>query len=347
MPVNSVDALKSRFTSVLSDRTVSLAEAQELIDLVKDGGGVTQSERRQLREQFITSTDLFEGPAKDRMNKFINDEVNALLIDDAVVTITDVTDRRDLPDPAVMKDDGRLVYEWTAGQLFVNGISDDDVMQGHIGNCYFPAAVAAVARQDPKIIEDAIKDNGDGTYTVRFFDVDWDGTVTEHKIEIDGQLPTQWGGLRYGHGRDRTELWVPLLEKAYAQWKGGYEQIGNGGFAGDVLEALTGRDSDYEDVSPSSNTDALYQNIKIALETKKALAATTHDKSKAAMYSGTGIYAWHVYSVIGVSEENGTKYIHLRNPWGEVEPAGNGPDDGHFKIDFAAFQKLYSAVHVA
>ena len=34
----------------------------------------------------------------------------------------------------------------------------------------------------------------------------------------------------------------------------------------------------------------------------------------------------------------------LRNPWGEVEPAGNGPDDGIFNLKLAEFQKLYQTL---
>ena len=345
---NSVDALKNRFNSYLRDGKLNSWETESLIRLTKDGGGVTNSERRQIREMFIANGDKFEPSAKERMNAFINDEIPNLLIDENVVD-NGVGTRTDLEDPAVMKDDvSSLKYEWVRGELFVDGVSKDDVVQGMIGNCYMVAGFAAVAQQQPDAIKNAITENRDGTFTVRFFEPSWGtGPAREVKVTIDGQLPTQYGGMRYGKGTDRTELWVPLLEKAYAQWKGGYEAIGNGGSAGNVMAALTGRRAGYDSLSPSRNEQEIFTKIKDTLAAGKGVAAGTHGEDQEAMYTGTGIYAHHAYSITGTSEENGTRYVHLRNPWGEVEPSGNGPDDGNFKLPMKDFLKLYSSLYTA
>jgi hypothetical protein len=344
--VNSVDALKTRFSATLADRKVTLPEAEELIALVKDGGGVTNSERRQLREQFIANGDVFEADARDRLGKFISDEIPNILIDDNVVV--DPNGRVDLDDPSVLSDDkDKLTFEWTRGALFVDGVSKDDVVQGMIGDCYMMAGFAAVAAQNPKAIEDAIKDNGDGTYSVRFFQTSSFGPAREVFVTVDGELPTRFGGMQYGKCRDRGELWVGLLEKAYAQWKGGYDAVGHGGSAGNVMAALTGRAPSYGYLSPSVDADATFAKIKAAIDSGKSAAAGTHGESDKAMYTGTGIYADHAYSILGTSEENGVKYVTLRNPWGEVEPSGNGADDGVFKLDLATFLKLYQSLYVS
>jgi hypothetical protein len=47
-----------------------------------------------------------------------------------------------------------------------------------------------------------------------------------------------------------------------------------------------------------------------------------------------------------VSQENGVKYVHLRNPWGESEPAGNGLDDGVFKLPLDQFMSLFSGISI-
>ncbi|MEN9799672.1 MAG: hypothetical protein RL653_3369 [Pseudomonadota bacterium] len=350
MPVNDINALKSRFNSALRNG-VTTREVESLIKLVKDGGGVTNSERRQLRELFIANGDKFEARAKERMNKFISEEMTALLIDDAVVgggTAGTGGTRRDLADPAVMKDDTNLKYEWVNGQLFVGGVSKDDVVQGMIGNCYLVAAFSSVAAQSPKAIQDAIKDNGDGTYTVRFFQTSYgSSSATPVNITVDGQLPTRWGGLNYGKGKDRSELWVPLLEKAYAQWKGGFENIGHGGAAGEVMAALTGRRASYTWLSTSSNEQSIFNQVKSSLAAGRSVAAGTHGEESKPMYTGTGMYANHAYSITGTSEENGVRYVHLRNPWGEVEPSGNGPDDGNFRIPVKDFLKFYSGLYIS
>src|SRR5687768_461380 len=96
MPVNSISALKSKFSQATEDKVVTTAEVEALIELVKDGGGVTNSERRQIREKFIQKKDLFEEAAKTRMDDFISKEIPGLLIDDPV--IGDGEGKTDLPD---------------------------------------------------------------------------------------------------------------------------------------------------------------------------------------------------------------------------------------------------------
>lgn len=345
--VNSAEALKNRFmTALQSGGKVYSREAKSIIALAKDGGGVTQSERRQLRELFVVHGDSFGPVAKKRMENFINNEIPGLLIDDPVVT--NGSGKKDLADPAVQAEDkGKLKYQWVDAKLFVNGADDDDVMQGYIGDCYLVAGFAAVAAHHPEVIENAIKDNKDGTYTVRFYESSWSGSARPVDVTIDGQMPTNNGGMYYGKNREKGELWVGLLEKAYAQWKGGYDAIGQGGSAGDVMSALTGRRDDYLWISKSTNHSEIYRKIETAISSGKAVAAGTHGEDEEALYKGTGVYAHHAYSISGVSTENGVKYVHLRNPWGEVEPSGNGPDDGHFKLDMQTFLKLYAGVYVA
>jgi hypothetical protein len=346
MPVNSIEALRSRIFKAIDDRKVTAGEAEEIIDLAKDGQAVTHSEQRELRD-LLANADLFEDSVRNRLNQFVEIEATPLLRDDHPVNVVDGAGRRDLADPAVaVADQGRAVYEWTSGSLFVDGVSADDVQQGKLDDCYLVAALSAVALQEPKLIEEAIQDNGDGTYTVRFFDVLGGRDPKPVTIVVDGQLPVVEGGLRYARGRDRSELWVPLLEKAYAQWKGGYPEL-SGGRGASVLKALTGREGYSPSVTPSSDPQALFTQLQEALARKKAVLASTHAKPEdPELYSGTGVYGRHMYSVTGVSEENGTRYIHLRNPWGYGEPEGNGPDDGHFKLDFATFQKLFGQLNI-
>ncbi len=356
MPVNSVEALKSKYMQVTGDRKVTLAEAEQLISLVKDGGGVTNSERRQLREGFWGGRSMFDTAAQARLDKFINDEIPNILIDEVVNTGGGsgggvIGRRKDLADPNVLDDDkGKVKFDWTSGTVFKNGADETDVVQGMIGNCYMVAAFGAVAAQNPECIEKAIKDNRDGTYTVTLFDpssLPYSGMNLQTKkvtVTVDGQLPSKFG-LRYGKCADRSELWVGLLEKAFAQWKGGYQSIGHGGSSSNVMSALTGRRGSYTSIQ-SAGGDTVFNTITAAIKADKAVCAGTFGDDKKAMYSGTGVYADHAYSVLGTEVSGGKKYVVLRNPWGEVEPRGNGADDGIFKMELATFTKLYSGLHV-
>ena len=208
------------------------------------------------------------------------------------------------------------------------------------------ARFSAVAQANPDAIKNAIKENGDGTYTVRFFEKQYGTTMKPVEIKIDGDLPqTSMGSARYGKSRDGSELWVGLLEKAYAQWKGGYEAIGNGGYPGEVITALTGKSTSY---SSNKYTDAnvLFTNIQKGATNHRAMTAPTHGKDSGVDYNGTGVYAWHVYTVLGAVEENGAKFVELRNPWGNTEPGSDGKNDGIFKMKLDDFSRLYQGVDI-
>ena len=47
-----------------------------------------------------------------------------------------------------------------------------------LGDCFLLASLSAIAAVDPKAIEDAITDHGDGTYSVRFFEKQLRGAAT-------------------------------------------------------------------------------------------------------------------------------------------------------------------------
>jgi len=261
-----------------------------------------------------------------------------------------------IPDPALHKDelnaDGTPKYskQRFTGPLFVNGANFEDVQQGQLGDCYFPAGTAAVAKANPEFITNAVKDNGDGTYTITFKQKDWaTGKMKDVPIKVDGDLWARpYGGPLYGRsansGDPKTmELWFPLVEKAYAQWKGSYNAIGNGGMASDVMEALTGHEGNDMYIS-GGNKDAAWAQIKKSVDSHLPVAAGTYGEDKEAMYTNTGVYADHAYSIVGYEQTGAEKYVVLRNPWGESEPAGNGPNDGIFKLKLDDFAKLYQNV---
>lgn len=128
-----------------------------------------------------------------------------------------------------------------------------DTAQGALGDCYFIASMAAVANASPNSIKDAIKYNkATDTYTVRFFEESYGGTSKPVYITVDAFLPTVAGNRAdpaYA-GEPGGKLWPAIMEKAYAQWKGGYDAIGNGGYGAQAMAEITGARSQQK--SPSS-----------------------------------------------------------------------------------------------
>jgi hypothetical protein len=128
----------------------------------------------------------------------------------------------------------------TAGSLFgLNGPSNMDVRQGYLGDCYLISALATAAVESPQSIKDMFLDNGDGTFTVRFFH-QINGTQVEDFVTLNRQLPVysngtfvfanENSGLTYTNSNNI--LWVALAEKAYAQLS--EEGWSRSGFAGGV-----------------------------------------------------------------------------------------------------------------
>jgi len=236
-----------------------------------------------------------------------------------------------------------------SGPLFLNGASASDVHQGMLANCYFPAAIGALVTARPGLMQELIKDNGDGTFTVTFSKRDALDRVRKVPVTVDSDLWVKPGKGTPLYGRGGTdldqqtmELWYPLLEKAYAQWKGSYETVGSGGSSADVFEELTGEWSEYWPIDGRSTPDAVWKRITSAIDDERPLASGTHEEKGPVHYGNTGVFGDHAYSIVGYQQEGDKRFVVLRNPWGDSEPRRNGPDDGVFKLPLERFMQLFS-----
>ena len=133
-----------------------------------------------------------------------------------------------------------LTYHTVTGALFPHTPSHADEYQGMLGDCYFISALGTLADSNPAAVENMFINNGDGTYTVRFYTGTYgsiynysDGSIgagfangvgTADYVTVDSMLPVgSTGILAYAdYGASDTNaanaLWIPLAEKAYAQW---------------------------------------------------------------------------------------------------------------------------------
>lgn len=215
-------------------------------------------------------------------------------------------------------------YKPVTGEVAVKGPGDGsayaskDAVQGSLGNCYFIAMLAAQARANPALLENVVRDNGDGTYTVSLYIKDKaTGKRTKTDIVVDNRLPHKGDSVAYAKPGDQgtkgPELWAALIEKAFAKYAGSYENIrGKKTPDGDVFGLLTGQSS--TESSPGMvGKDALGKKLDEALKAGRpvsfgSLSAATADSKKA------GVVANHAYSLESVNLDKGT--VTLRNPWG-------------------------------
>jgi len=170
------------------------------------------------------------------------------------------------------------------GELFVTDPKDgraihpSDAVQGNIGDCFFVTSLAVTAEQNPDLIKQAVQQNSDGTYTVTFYKesggfLGIGSSVQPVKIKVTPDFPS---GERVKDGKTspvnphissndasggKQELWAMVVEKAYAQWKGGgnasngYVRLDEGGHTSDVLFALSGQESTVKDADAYSLRD--------------------------------------------------------------------------------------------
>lgn len=231
------------------------------------------------------------------------------------------------------------------GPLFKDEPSPGDVQQGQLGDCYVCAALAGLAAANPQFIRELIKPAPDGSADVTFHERDVvTGEFRPVVIHVDAELyESRYGGALYGHAKgDRAsmELWFPLVEKAYATWRGGYEAVGRGGVQNQIFEGVLGRPAGWLAVDETSDRDAVWGTMQATLQAGLPLGAATHSVDDG-RYANTGVHANHGYSVLGTEQSGSERFVVLRNPWGEGEPRGDGVDDGVFRLKLDDFVKLY------
>ncbi|GAA0139178.1 cysteine protease [Lithospermum erythrorhizon] len=208
--------------------------------------------------------------------------------------------------------------------LFSGSPNPSDVCQGRLGDCWFLSAVA-VLTEVSKISEIMITPeyNEEGVYTVRFcIQGEWVPVV------VDDWIPCESPGRpAFATSRKRNELWISILEKAYAKLHGSYEAL-EGGFVQDALVDLTGGAGEEIDMRSSHvqidlASGRLWSQI-LRFKQEGFLLGAGSPSGSDVHVSSSGIVQGHAYSILQVREVDGHKLVQIRNPWAnEVE--WNGP----------------------
>jgi hypothetical protein len=208
------------------------------------------------------------------------------------------------------------------GKDFVlyNKIELDDINQGAIGNCYFLSSLSAIAEFQERFEKIFVtkKRSENGCYLVRLI-----LQGIPEIVVVDDYFPVENGRFACATS-GKGEIWVQLLEKAYAKVNESYAST-IAGLPGEALATLTeapvvtyihkrfAQDQNYQ----------LWEILKFSDQKNYILCTNTgrHEET-----TKMGLVPCHAYTVISVIEVDGLKLLKIRNPWGQFEWKGDFSD---------------------
>lgn len=257
-----------------------------------------------------------------------------------------------------------------AEALLFEEVRPQDVHQGSLGDCWLMAALSCLSDYPGKL-KSLFKDRHiteDGKYEVYLFDLEKDEWAT---VVVDEFLPCK---ISYGQPRPvfaeplGEEIWVALLEKAFAKFCGSYGALSGGGVAF-AFQVLTGKPDvisyekqkdatwrrrrlnrerqkkrgtrnprgtswTWKNKTPTIDTDKLFEVLSGHCADKHVLGCSMSSKGAGVEEAkASGLYSRHVYSLLKVMTEtlddgSPVRLVHLRNPWGHKEWNGDWADQG-------------------
>jgi hypothetical protein len=327
--------LRSTVRGAASDNLINRNEMISILRNAEDGSVIDSTELTNLRNLLTSNTRPFSIPdsVQNLTKKVVNSDLaNQTYLGNALGNLSansSATHMENLINKWFLgldRPSTPYTYQYASGSLFQNGVSYQDIAQGGVGDCYYLASLGATAFRSPSTIQNMFVDNGDNTYTVRFYK----NGVADY-VTVDRYLPTTAsGGLPYAK-TPNSELWVALAEKAYAQvnQSGWIQQDGTNSYFGIDLGAsyyaiphVTGRNT-FQIYNPNGIVDT--NAIKNAFNAGQMITVGSKDSGVA-----SNVVANHEYVLVGYNSS--TQQFKLYNPHG-VNSTSNS---GH--LDLTAFQ---------
>ncbi len=205
--------------------------------------------------------------------------------------------------------------------LFCHEPTVNDLRQGKVSNCYMIASTTGLVGLDASILKNAIRDNGDGSVTVRLFkEGSSDHPAIPVYIRVKKEVPKLFTG---GDILSSGALWMQLIEKAAAfmgkEGEQGYNTLWYGE-GGNWLFRLTGQKRKEIITEGTFTTEYtredtpkdLFEEIMNARENREVFNCATGEDAADSLNAG------HAYTVLGGKVENGIKYVILRNPYANM-----------------------------
>ncbi|NUS16446.1 MAG: peptidase C2 calpain [Streptomyces sp.] len=199
--------------------------------------------------------------------------------------------------------------------LFNGPVSVNDIHQRGIGDCWYFASLDALAQRNPQFIQDGIKQNPNGTVSVRI----WDKNGDFHWVTVTPDILMDGNGnpvSATGNG----DTWPAYYEKAFALAYGGKD--GYGGIEGDwpsnampYISGHSGHDVETGGfLGMGKHDDMDIGDLKKLYDSGKGItvSAPDGDEKNLPKDAPQGYVTNHAYSVSGFTDDG---KIVLSNPW--------------------------------
>jgi hypothetical protein len=212
--------------------------------------------------------------------------------------------------------------------VFQDLIEPNDVIQREIGNCYFLSPLASVT-EFPNLIYQLFRTTSvtaNGYYElVLFIDGEWQVVILDDYFVVKPRSRTP--KFAYPNG---NEIWVMLVEKAWAKVNGGFANI-VAGSEKDAFYSLTGYMTNRFDHSTTTR-EQIWAHLSTGEYNNEVMSASTMHGNSMEEKIKIGLVLGHAYTIIGTNtvtdrQGNQVKLVLLRNPWGEYEWKGDWSDN--------------------
>lgn len=177
-----------------------------------------------------------------------------------------------------------------------------------------------------------------GVYTCRFYkEGEWRTVMTDTRLPCLAAETTAGNktkvAVMYGTSLTPGEMWVSLLEKAYAKFLGSYEAI-HDGYIADALMHLTGGVTTHFGLQLGSKPqkfdfDMVFEEV-VAIPPSSAVMVCEYvspGEDEASEPSELGIVSRRPYTIIRFVQVADVRLVLLRTPWAAA--AWNGPWAAH------------------
>lgn len=248
---------------------------------------------------------------------------------------------------------GSLLFKGDDG-----GPSGADMFQGLLPDMWFLNALSCVAI-NPNVIRNLVVAQYAevGLYEFRFWKGGrWVTVAVDDYIPVRPGSPQAYGGYAppvdylCSHSSDPTELWIPLMEKAYAKLHGSYQAL-TGGNTEYAMVDLTGGVAEHVAMNTESGR-ALIRGGGIQEKVRQAkaegwLVGCVFKGSYDTSIISTGLQPGRTYALLDIREATTGNQVmlRLRNPWGQSGYVG-AHTDSTFWMEFRDFEDNISALQI-